>query len=407
MAFDTIARRIDDLTDECVDFLARICAIPALGPENGGTGETAKYQLITQELRALNPDEQIEIHAPDVRVPDGVRPNLAVTFRGANAAKKLWIMTHIDVVPPGELDAWDHDPFDPVVKDGFLYGRGVEDNGLPLAAALCALKAVKENGGPGLDVGLVLVSDEETGSLLGLDYVLEQRRDLFKADDLIIVPDAGNKDGDQIEVAEKHLVQVKFRVKGKQGHASRPDHCRNTLRASAHLIVELDEGLKRRFGDRNEFYGPPHSTFEPTKKEANVPNINTIPGEDVVYFDCRILPELDPDEALAEMDSIAEDIRKRFEVEIEIGAVMKFVAPQPTAMDAPVVIALAQAVHEVLGVQARPVGIGGQTVAAFVRKRGLPAAVWSRILETAHAPNERIAVDHLMQTAKVFARMMV
>ncbi len=68
-------------------------------------------------------------------------------------------------------------------------------------------------------------------------------------------------------------------------------------------------------------------------------------------------------------------------------------SPNPTPADAPVVVEIAKAVQEIYGVQARPQGIGGQTVATFFRKKGLYAAVWEKILQTAHAPNERISVE--------------
>jgi succinyl-diaminopimelate desuccinylase len=406
LAFQEAARRIDDLKDECVEFLMGICSIPALGPDNDGTGEMEKYSVVREAVLALGPDRVEEIHAPDDRVPDGVRPNLAVTFEGKDPSRTLWILSHIDVVPPGEMRLWHHDPFAPRLENGFLSGRGVEDNGQALAASLFAARAVKETCGFGLNVGLVLVSDEECGSLYGLDYVLRQRLDLFRPDDLILVPDAGNRDGDHVEIAEKHLFHVRFKVEGKQGHASRPDLCRNSLRAAARFIVELDQALAKRFDGRNEFYNPPVSTFEPTKKDANVPNINTIPGEDVFYFDCRVLPEVALASVMEEMQAVAEKVASQFEVRTSVEEYLKFEAPEPTPPDAPVVVALAQALQEVCGVQARPHGIGGQTVAAFFRKRGLRAAVWGKILETAHAPNERISIENLVATTKVFARMM-
>ncbi len=224
---------------------------------------------------------------------------------------------------------------------------------------------------------------------------------------MILVPDAGNSDGDHIETAEKHLLQVKFTVKGKQAHASRPDHGLNTLRAASYLVVELDQALKRKFQKENLFFSPSVSTFEPTRKDANVPNVNTIPGEDVFFFDCRVLPEEDLSMVLNEMDLAARLIRERFGVQINIEEQLKFQAPDPTPQNSPVVVALAQAVQQVYGVQPRPVGIGGQTVAAFFRKKGLNAAVWEKILELAHAPNERISIDNLIGNAKVFAAMMV
>lgn len=407
MGFQEAGRRIDELETECVDFLARICAIPALGPDNAGTGEMEKYRVIRDSVMALRPQRVFDLHAPDDRVPDGVRPNLLAVFEGKDTSRTLWILSHIDVVPPGEMKLWDHDPFQPYMEDGLLYGRGVEDNGQALAASVFAVRAVKETSGLALNVGLALVSDEETGSRFGLDYVLDQRPDLFKPEDLILVPDAGNPDGDHIEVAEKHLLQVRIAVKGRQGHASRPDQTRNSLRAAAHFIVELDRALPERFSEKNSFYNPPVSTFEPTRKEANVPNINTIPGEDVFYLDCRVLPEVPLSSVLEEIRKVGAIICDRFGADVLVEEQMKFDAPDSTPTDAPVVVALAQAVQEVYGVQARPVGIGGQTVAAFFRKRGLPAAVWEKILNFAHAPNERISVANLVGNAKVFARMMV
>lgn len=390
-----------------MEFLSRICSIPALGPDNQGSGEMEKYRVIEEAVQTLGPDRMEYVPAPDERVPDGVRPNLLAAFSCRGSSRTLWILTHIDVVPPGELGLWDHDPFDPYVKDGYLYGRGVEDNGQALAASLFAVRAVKATCGLGLNVGLAMVSDEECGSLYGLDYVLRNRPEMFRANDMILVPDAGNENGDHIEVAEKHLLQVRFTVRGAQAHASRPDAGRNSLRAAANFIVDLDMALAAVFQERNSFFNPDISTFEPTRKDANVPNVNTIPGEDVFYFDCRVLPEVNLDRVEAEMQRVAAGISDRFGVETAIEYHMKFEAPQPTAPDAPVVVALAQAIQEIYGVQARPHGIGGQTVAAFFRKNGLPAAVWEKILQTAHAPNERISLENLIGNTKVLARMMI
>ena len=407
VGFEQASRRIEELTDDCVDFLARICAIPAIGPENLGTGEMVKYGLVKDAVLSLGPDQVEELHAPDNRVPDGVRPNLLAVFYGKDKSRTLWILSHIDVVPPGELRLWAHDPFKPYLENGFLYGRGVEDNGQALVASIFAARAVKETCGFSHNVGLVLVSDEESGSLYGLDYVLRNRLELFRPEDLILVPDAGNKDGDHIEVAEKHLLQVRFRVEGKQGHASRPDMSLNTLRAAAHFIVDLDQSLAARFHVRNPFFSPEVSTFEPTKKDANVPNINTIPGEDVFYFDCRVLPEIELSQVVDEIHNVAGRIREQFGVRADVEECLKFVAPDPTPPDSPVVVALAEAVQEIYGVQPRTVGIGGQTVAAFFRKRGLHAAVWEKILGMAHAPNEKISLENLIGNTKVFARMMI
>ncbi len=407
MGFEEAAGRIDELRDDCVDFLARICSIPAMGPENQGDGEMEKYKVIREVVLSLDPDVVEEVHCPDSRVPAGVRPNLLAIFHGKDRSKTLWILSHSDVVPPGESKLWDADPFKPHVEAGFLYGRGVEDNGQAIAASIFAAKAVKETTGFGINVGLAIVSDEESGSHYGLDFVLKERPELFGEDDLILVPDAGNADGDSIEIAEKHLLHVKFTIKGRQAHGSRPDIARNTLRAAAHMIVGLDAALAERFKEESVFFGPPISTFEPTRKDANVPNVNTIPGEDVFYYDCRILPEVRVDDVMEEMRKVAANVDKRLGVETKVEEYLRNESPNATAPDSPVVVGLAQAIQEIYGVQAKPEGIGGQTVATFFRRKGLNAAVWQRMLQMAHAPNERIVIDNLIGDAKVFAKMML
>ena len=113
MGFQRIVQRIEELRNESVNFLARICSIPALGPDNNGTGEMAKYLAVKNEVLKIGPDEIIEIPAPDNRVPDQVRPNLLVIFKGKDTSRTLWILSHIDVVPEGELRLWKHDPFQP------------------------------------------------------------------------------------------------------------------------------------------------------------------------------------------------------------------------------------------------------------------------------------------------------
>ena len=143
---------------------------------------------------------------------------------------------------------------------------------------------------PAINIGLVFIADEETGNEYGLTYLVKNHVDLFKKDDLILIPDAGEPDGSMIEVAEKSIYWLRFKTIGKQVHASVPALGVNAFRAASNLIVKLQE-LYGIYDIENDFFAPSRSTFEPTKKEANVPNINTIPGDDVFYLDCRILPE--------------------------------------------------------------------------------------------------------------------
>lgn len=403
--FERIRGRIKGYEPEMIRLQAGLTAIPALAPENGGDGEMKKAAFLLEALREMGFPPAETCNAPDSRVSDGVRPNLVVRIPGRNPERTVWVMTHTDIVPPGEMKLWERNPYACWVREGRVYGRGTEDNQQDLVASLFAAKAFLDEGiVPESTIGILLAADEETGSGYGLDYVLDTRRDWFRKTDLIVVPDAGNEEGTMIEVAEKSVLWLRVQVSGKQCHASRPALGKNAFRAASHLVVRLD-GLAGIYGARDPLYEPSESTFEPTKKEANVPNVNTIPGEDVFYLDCRILPLYAVDDVFKTIRGMADEIERTFDVTIDLTPVQKSDAPPPTAHDAPVVKALEEAIRNVYGVNAQPRGVGGGTVAAVFRRYDYPAAVWSRYCHMAHQPNEYCLVENMVGNAMVYAHL--
>ncbi len=403
---EDIYEKIEGYKSGMIELQSKLTAIPALGPENDGTGEKEKADFLEKWMADEVGFDSIEHYdAPDNRVPAGIRPNIVGIVRGAgDTGRRIWVMGHIDVVPPGDLEKWNTNPWEVVEKDGRLYGRGTEDNQHGIVTPLFALKAIRETGATlPHDVGVVFVSAEETGSEHGIGYLLEHS-DLFGPDDYIIVPDAGEPDGSMIEVAEKSIYWLKVETAGKQCHASTPAAGVNAHYAGAHLITRLD-ALHEIFPQVDEVFDPPISTFQATKKEANVPNVNTIPGDDVFYMDMRILPGIDLADVEAEIRKICDGVEKDFGVRITLTPAQKEAAAPATPADAPVVKALAAAIRDVYGIEARPMGIGGGTVAAFFRRAGLPAVVWSKIEDTCHQPNEYTTVENMVGDAKVFANL--
>lgn len=400
-----IYAKIDGYTAGMIDLQSRLTAIPALGPENDGVGEKEKADFLEKWMAdEIGFDSVDHYDAPDDRVPAGIRPNIVAVMKGASSDRRVWVMGHIDVVPPGDLEKWDTNPWEVVEKDGKLYGRGTEDDQHGIVTPLFALKAIKELGGTlPYDVGVVVVSAEETGSEHGIGYLLENS-DLFGKNDYIIVPDAGEPDGSMIEVAEKSIFWLKVETTGKQCHASTPAAGVNAHYAGAHLITRL-HALHEIFPKVDEVFDPPISTFQATKKEANVPNVNTIPGDDVFYLDMRVLPGIDLAEVEAEIRKICDGVEKEFDVTINLSAAQKEEAAPATPADAKVVLALAAAIKDVYGIEAKPMGIGGGTVAAFFRRAGLNAVVWSKIEDTCHQPNEYTTVENMVGDTKVFANL--
>ncbi|MBI4999964.1 MAG: M20 family metallo-hydrolase [Euryarchaeota archaeon] len=398
-------RWIEGREGEIVDVLSRLCQVPAIGPESGGDGEGKKAHLLREILKGYGFRDIKDYPRKDSRIPDGVRPNIVTTLNGSDPSLgSVWIISHIDVVPPGETRLWKTDPYKPEVRNGKLYGRGVEDNGQAIAASMfAAASLIAMERKHRRDVKLAFVSEEETGSKYGIRHLIAEGH--FKPDDLIIVPDAGSPDGSQIEVVEKSHLQVKVKVTGRQCHASRPHKGVNAYRVAASFVTEVVNALYSKYPDRDELFIPPYSTFEPTKKEANVPNINTIPGEDVSYMDFRILPTTPPEDVLETVKKFADMHSHESNARIDITDHNTSRAPPATPVDSPVVKALMRSIKEVSGVTPIPIGIGGGTCAAFFRKAGLPAIVWSTSDETAHEPNEYVHVKNLVSDAKVYAHL--
>jgi len=318
----------------------------------------------------------------------------------------MWVMAHTDVVPPGDLEKWESDPWTVRVDGDKIYGRGVEDNQQGLVSSVMVARAMLETGTtPPMDFAMLFVADEECGSKFGINYVTEHKNP-FKATDMIVVPDGGAPDGTEIEVAEKSIMWVKFQLTGSQCHASTPERGKNAMRAGANLIVRLDEMLHREFNAEDPVFNPPISTFEPTKKLNNVPAINIVPGDDVFFLDCRVLPQYKLADILGRVDTVCRGVEKDFGVKVAMSFEQKEEAAPPTPVDAPVVGLLKTAVKDVYGVDGKAIGIGGGTVAANLRRKGLPCVVWSKMDETMHAPNENACISNILGDAKVLAHVL-
>lgn len=401
-----ILKRIDSYEAAAVELETLLCSYPALSPDSGGDGELDKCVALETWLRSHGIVDLERHDAPDPRAKNGLRPNLIATIHGESDSKRLWIMSHLDVVPPGEASLWKTDPWKVVVKDGRVIGRGVEDNQQGLCSSVLAALAVAAAGEtPPHTVKLLFVADEEMGSEFGIRWLLDNRN-LFRSDDMILIPDGGDDKGETIEVAEKNLLWLKITTKGAQSHGSRPDQGSNAHLAAAELAVRLHDELALAFPDRDPLFEPDCSTFEPTKSEANVPNVNTIPGDDVFYMDMRVLPRYPLKDVLAVVEEIEREVESKRAVRISHESRQR-VESKPTSVDAPIVGLLSDAVKAVYGVATRPIGIGGGTVGAYLRNSGIDAVVWGRLHECAHQPNEYADIANILGDAKVMAALMM
>ena len=396
---------LDNQRDLVIELQTQMTARPALCPSAGGIGEIEKAEYLKGWLAANGITDVEEVRAPDDRVPCGYRPTLIARVPG-KSSRTVWLLAHTDVVPTGDLALWTNDPWQVQVDGDVLCGRGVEDNQQGIVSSLLTAKALVAQGvTPDFTLGLILVADEETGSKYGLDYIMQTKPELFAKDDLIVVPDVGNADGSMIEVAEKSILWLKVTVRGKQCHASRPALGINSLEAAAEMILKV-RSLHDTFPRVDELFEPNISTFTPTKKELNVENVNTVPGLDVFYIDCRVLPGYDLADVRAAIRKLADEVEASRGVSISLDDVQANQSTDATPADCDVVQRLAVAIREVYNVEARPMGIGGGTVAAHMRVHGLEVACWSTLSGNAHQPDEKSLISININDAKVMTRLL-
>lgn len=378
-----------------VEIANRIIPIRSISPDSGGEGESERADELCKILEEMGIKNYSRY---DVEDDTGAKRS-SIIVKAGYQPKTLWIIAHIDTVPEGDRTLWSKPPFKVTLENERIYGRGVSDNGQAIMLSLLLLKNLKKDALK-YNIGVAFVADEETGSKHGIQHLLE--KDIFKQDDLILVPDSGKETGDEIEVAEKSILWIKFTISGKQYHASMPFNAINASREGMKFMLELDALLHDKFKDTVDIFLPPYSTFEPTKHDKNVDNINTIPGVDIQYMDCRILPRYDLDVVLDQIKLKIRDFEKNSKAKISFEPVQKEQAPPPTSQNSEIVTRLKEAIKNKRGIEPSVIGIGGGTCAAYFRRKGFDAAVWcTTVAECAHKPDEYMILDHVLMDRDV------
>ena len=400
MSLESVIDSIEKARDNIISDMVEMIRIPAIGPFNGGEGETARADHLMSYLKDFDVVERKDV--ADIHFPSVNRPNIIAKKFGKEKGT-VWIVSHMDTVLPGDLSKWDSPPFEPKVDGDRIFGLGAEDNGQAVIASIYGAKFIENGSLSKKSIGLAIVSDEETTSLMGISHLIDEG--CFSEDDVIIVPDWGVPGGTMIEVAEKHLLWFKVCVNGKQIHGSIPDKGLNSFRISADLICKLSDRLKEKFGNSNPIFRPSVSTFEPTKSYSDPVSVNIIPGYFEFYMDCRILPEYDPEIVFDYVKRIVSEYSE--ETEAEIGVVLEQMtfSGKPSSTDSEAFKAFRESVEAVVDGKVETVGVGGGTCANFFRLKGMDAYVWQTGGGTLHQPNEHVFVSNIISDAKVYANL--
>ena len=189
----------------------------------------------------------------------------------------LVFLGHTDVVPSGPAESWTTDPFEPVIRDGLLYGRGAADMKGSVAAMVVALEAfVAAHPDHRGRVGLLLTSDEEGPTNLdGVRRVAEHFRATGERIDWCVVGEPSSKEklGDLIRVGRRGSLSGTLQVRGIQGHVAYPEKARNPIHAFAPALAEL---AAERWDEGNQDFPP--TSFQISNLNAGTGANNVIPG---------------------------------------------------------------------------------------------------------------------------------
>ena len=209
---------------ELQTLLANLVNINSVNPDlvSGGAGEGEMAQFIADWGRAAG----LETH---VQAAASGRPNVILIARGSGGGKSLMFNGHTDVVGVSDMDA----PFQPVIRDGRMYGRGAYDMKSGLAAAMLAVKAARELALRG-DVMLSSVADEEYGSIGTMALLEEWAR--WNAD-AVLIAEPTELD---ISIAHRGFVWLEIETDGIAAHGSKPELGVDAIAKMGKILVALE-----------------------------------------------------------------------------------------------------------------------------------------------------------------------
>ena len=323
----------------------------------------------------------------------------------ANGVSNLWARRgdahpivcfagHTDVVPSGPLDAWESDPFDPSLRDGYLYGRGAADMKSSLAAFVVAIEqfVAARPDHPG-SIALLITSDEEGPAVDGTVRLVERLRSRGETLDYCVVgePSSVERLGDMIKNGRRGTLSGKLIVRGVQGHVAYPQLARNPIHLAAPVIAEL---AATRW-DEGDAYFPPTS-WQVSNVHAGTGATNVIPGTLELDFNFRYAPV----HTREDLESAFLAILARHGLDHEIrwtGSGKPYLTARGRLVDV-----AGAAIREVCGIAPEISCTGGTSDGRFIAEICTEVVELGPVNATIHKLNERVAAADLEPLAAIY-----
>jgi succinyl-diaminopimelate desuccinylase len=318
--------------------------------------------------------------------------------RRGDAKPMLCFAGHTDVVPTGPLDKWHTDPFQPIVQDGMLYGRGSADMKTGIAAFVTAVEAfvTRYPNHPG-SIALLITSDEEGPATDGTVRVVEWLKSRGERIDYTLVgePSSTKVFGDVVRNGRRGSLSAHLTVKGIQGHIAYPHLARNPILEVAPAIAELSATV----WDNGNAHFPP-TTFQVSNIHGGTGAFNVIPGVVEVYFNFRFATASTAADLQARTEAILNKHGLTFDIKWTLGG-KPFLTGRGALVDS-----LSQAIESVTHRVPELSTGGGTSDGRFIADICNEVAEFGPINASIHQLNEHVALTDIAQLHEVYLRTM-
>lgn len=305
---------------------------------------------------------------------------------------------HTDVVPTGPREEWATDPFEPVIRDGVLYGRGSADMKTGLAAMVTATERflARQPGHRGT-IAYLLTSDEEGPSVDGTRRVVDVLTNRGEKIDLCVVgePTSHERLGDTIKIGRRGSLSGRLTVHGVQGHIAYPHLADNPVHAFAPALSEL---VARRWDEGNEYFQP--TTFQVSNIAAGTGAPNVVPGEMKVRFNLRFSTEQTVESLQRTVLAILDRHRVKYTLEWFVSG-LPFLTQPGVLTDV-----VAAAVQDVAGIRPDFSTTGGTSDGRFIAPTGAQVVEVGVGNATIHKVNECVRVADVEQLSRIYEHIL-